>query len=52
MPDVTEDAAENNGGEDGVQTSEENPENEDGTPKINKEKTFWIEYDDFWKCFG
>ena len=48
----TEDTLENTGGEDGGQTSEENQENQDGSSKINKEKTFWIDYDDFWKCFG
>ena len=52
VTDMSEDTAENTGGEDGVQTSEENPESEDGASKINKEKTFWIQYDDFWKCFG
>lgn len=40
---------ENDGVEDGVTTTE--LENQDGTAKTNKEKTFWIEYDDFWKCF-
>ncbi|XP_028410021.1 androglobin-like isoform X2 [Dendronephthya gigantea] len=40
---------ENDGLEDGAPATEQ--ENEDGTPGTNKEKTFWIEYDDFWKCF-
>ena len=50
VTDTTEEALENTGGEDNGQTSEESQENQD--PMINKEKTFWIEYDDFWKCFG
>ncbi|CAB3995944.1 androglobin-like isoform X3 [Paramuricea clavata] len=52
VTDTTEETLENAGGEDGGQTSEENQENQDGATKTNKEKTFWIEYDDFWKCFG
>jgi hypothetical protein len=52
VTDTTEETLENAGGEDGGQTSEENQENQDGATKTNKEKTFWIEYNDFWKCFG
>ena len=53
VPDTnTDETLENTATEDGVQALEENAENQDGTSNINKEKTFWIEYDDFWKCFG
>lgn len=43
---------ENIAGEDGALATEENQENQDGACKINQDKTFWVEYDDFWKCFG
>lgn len=51
---VADDGQQNGAAEKGeeINTSEENSETQEENLKKNKEKKMWMEYDDFWKCFG
>ena len=51
---VADDGQQNGTAEKGeeINTSEENSETQEENLKKNKEKKMWMEYDDFWKCFG